>query len=304
MNVRYCAFLAVCAIAAAQQQLPQAFPQQQAAPPPPEQFKPDTVVARVGDRAITAAEAEKMVIGINPQWSAAISRDAKGVLNAILTMNDLAKEAEKEGMDKQSPTKESLEVLRKQILMQTLIAKKNNESTPQPEEVEKFYKENASKYEQVKLRVIYLSFIPGTPPAGSKSMTEEQAKAKASALVKQLRAGADFTKLVKENSEDDVSKARDGDFGTIRRGDSLPEDLKNAVFALKPGEVTDPIKQPNGYYLFRVEEKSQVPLSEVSSKVLEELRAQKFNSWLKGVQDKNQVTIEKPEFFQRMGASK
>jgi hypothetical protein len=242
-----------------------------------------------------------MTTGINPQWKAALPNDPKGVLAAILTMNHVADLAIKEGLDQQSPTKEQIDFLRRQVLMQTEITRKTNELVPTPDELDQAYKANAANYEEAKLQVIYLSFVSGTPAPGSKSMSEEQALAKAQDLVKQLRAGADFAKLVQEHSDDEMSKARGGDFGSIKRGDALPEDLKKAVFELRPGGYSDPIKQPNGFYIFRLVEKRIPPLSEVIDKLNDELRQRKFQAWLRDIQQKYQVTVEKPEFFQRMG---
>jgi hypothetical protein len=65
-------------------------------------------------------------------------------------------------------------------------------------------------------------------------------------LVKQLRDGADFAELAKKNSEDKNSAASGGDFGVLRRGDRIPEEIKTAVFALKPGEVSDPDPSADG----------------------------------------------------------
>ena len=65
-------------------------------------------------------------------------------------------------------------------------------------------------------------------------MTEEQAKAKIEKLLADIRDGADFVKLVKANSDDADSVARNGDFETpIQRTDKWPDDIKNVIFALK-----------------------------------------------------------------------
>ena len=50
--------------------------------------------------------------------------------------------------------------------------------------------------------------------------------------------------------------------------DNLPDAIRTAIFALKAGEVSAPVKQPNGFYLFRAEEVSAQPLAEVQEEVL------------------------------------
>ena len=70
------------------------------------------------------------------------------------------------------------------------------------------------------------------------------------AIQKKILSGADFVKLVKENSEDASSKAKDGDMGTMSRADNLPESIRSVVFGLKAGEVSDPrVDDIDGMYI-------------------------------------------------------
>lgn len=68
-----------------------------------------------------------------------------------------------------------------------------------------------------------------------------------------LRAGADFAKLASQVSLDDATKDRGGDLGFISKG-MLQADMEGVVFALKPGEISSPVKSVNGYHVFKVDE--------------------------------------------------
>jgi peptidyl-prolyl cis-trans isomerase D len=94
--------------------------------------------------------------------------------------------------------------------------------------------------------------IPVAPDAAPQ--VAAAAKAKADALVVQLRAGADFAKLAAENSEDPGSKTRGGDVGFFERGRMVPE-FETAAFSLKIGEISEPVKTQFGYHILRVSEK-------------------------------------------------
>ena len=87
-------------------------------------------------------------------------------------------------------------------------------------------------------------------------------------------------KLVKEHSEDQASAAKDGDFGTIRRSDNLPEAIRNAVFALKSGEISEPVRQPNGFYLFRADDVGVRPFTQVRDEIFNEVKNLQFKSWM------------------------
>lgn len=57
-----------------------------------------------------------------------------------------------------------------------------------------------------------------------------------------IRAGEDFGELAKAWSDDDSTKAKGGDLGFLDVQDVSPE-LKQAIAALKPGEVSEPLRQ-------------------------------------------------------------
>lgn len=94
--------------------------------------------------------------------------------------------------------------------------------------------------------------IPVAPTAGEAPTAA--AKAKADALVAQLRGGADFAKLALENSEDPGSKEIGGDVGWFERGRMVPE-FENAAFSLAIGEISEAVKTQFGYHILRVTEK-------------------------------------------------
>ena len=103
--------------------------------------------------------------------------------------------------------------------------------------------------------------------------------------------------LVKAHSEDATSASKDGDFGSFRRSDRLPDEVKSVVFDLKPGEVSKPVRQPNGFYLFRAEETGVEPLEKVRDRVAENLRTSRFNEWVQATQRSVEVKIENQAAF-------
>ena len=102
---------------------------------------------------------------------------------------------------------------------------------------------------------------------------------------------------MKENSDDETSREKDGDFATLRSSDNIPDAFRAAVFALKKGEVTQPLKQPNGFYLLRAEEVTVRPLSEVRDEIYNELRNTRSDQWLRGQDREAKVEIVEPSFI-------
>jgi parvulin-like peptidyl-prolyl isomerase len=166
------------------------------------------------------------------------------------------------------------------------------------EEIARYYDAHKNKYQQVKTDAIYVSFSNSaasqTGSDGKKILSEAEAKAKIAGLREQIRKGADFKKLAKENSDDETSRAKDGFFGTLNPTDNIPDAIRAAVFALKAGDTTDVIWQANGFYLFRAEEITYKPLSEVRDQIYDALKTERFQKWFDGIRGETKAKILNP----------
>jgi len=103
---------------------------------------------------------------------------------------------------------------------------------------------------------------------------EDQQLAKADDLETQLRNGADFATLAKENSQDPGSAAQGGSLGDVEVGQMVPE-FEEATFALTEGEISVPVKSQFGYHIIKVDKiKGGVaqPFEEVKQEIEQEER--------------------------------
>lgn len=81
----------------------------------------------------------------------------------------------------------------------------------------------------------------------------EEIRNKALAVLNEIKAGKDFAELAKIYGEDGT-KENGGDLGWFGKGDMVPE-FENAVYALKPGEMTqDLVETQYGYHIIKLEE--------------------------------------------------
>jgi peptidyl-prolyl cis-trans isomerase D len=115
-------------------------------------------------------------------------------------------------------------------------------------EVEKYYNENKTEF--IKLDKVHAAHI--LIATGDKR-SDAEAKKLADELKKQATP-ATFAKLATKNSDDPGSKAKGGDLGEFERGRMVPE-FDKAAFALKAGEISEPIKSNYGYHIIYVEKK-------------------------------------------------
>jgi hypothetical protein len=280
-----------------------------AAPPPsaPLALAPDTVVATFGDgRNLTAGELDSFLTAMPPNMQQSARRDRKAFVQQFALMHRLSEMAENAKLDQHSPTREALAFNRMYLLMNAQLHEVLATIPVLPADVERFYDANKERFTQVKVKAIYIPFSADRSTAGAqepKHLTEAEAQAKTLKLRAAIAGGADFVKLVKENSEDQTSAAKDGDFGTLRSTDNLPDAIRGAIFALKKGEVSEPVKQPNGFYLFRAEEVAAQPLAEVREEVLNELKQAHFKQWMDEVTRNLNLKIQNESYFTEGGAA-
>lgn len=71
-----------------------------------------------------------------------------------------------------------------------------------------------------------------------------------------LQGGANFEELAKAKSQDPGSAARGGELGWVQRG-MMVQPFEDAVFSLKDGEMSKPVKTDFGYHIIKVRERKQ-----------------------------------------------
>ena len=273
-----------------------------AAPPAMPDLPDDAVVAIFGDGTkFTMGNFRKVFEALPPVNQQMALRNREQWLHQWELFRKLTKMAEDAKLDQESPYKETLAYQRMTVLATAQINAAMNLIVVEPGEIVKYYDSNKQKYTQVRVKAIYIAFsdaaASGSASKGKKALTEVEAKAKAAKLLAAIKGGADFVKLVKDNSDDETSREKDGDFATLRSSDNIPDAFRAAVFALKKGEVTEPLKQPNGFYLLRAEEVTVRPLSEVRDEIYNELKNVHSDEWLRGVDREAKVQIVNPAFI-------
>lgn len=123
--------------------------------------------------------------------------------------------------------------------------------TVSEDELRKYYAENQSRYstpEERRASHILIKAEKGAPAA-----EREKAKAKAAALLAELRKTPSlFGELAKKNSDDPGSAAKGGDLDFFGRG-AMVKPFEDAAFALKPGEISGLVESDFGYHIIRLD---------------------------------------------------
>ena len=163
-----------------------------------------------------------------------------------------------------------------------------------------YYDADPSRFvvpEQAQYRQMLIAVDPGGSPAEWNA-----AQARAAELAKQARAGTSFGDLAKAHSQHDASREQGGDMGWVHRG-QLDHDEETAIFALKPGGISNPVRTLHGFAIYRLEaKKSQRALTydEVNkTRLADELRRAETDrvrsAWLADLRQRATVAIRPSE---------
>lgn len=249
---------------------------------------PSRVVATVDGKPITAKQAMDMLDQF-PASQRSRAGNLAQLLDQLYILDRLSSEGLKTNLQSQSPWKEEIALARKRLLAQAYVQTQTTADSARAKAAEQYYNAHANEYVQVKLSGILIGFAPpGTPSTQGKNVrTEEQARAKAEDIEKRLKAGAKFETLAHADSDNPESAPKGGDLGTIDLwAPTLPATIKTAVAALQPGELSEPVQIPNGFYIFKVNSRTQVPFDRVRSQII-----------LQQIYAQYKLQVKDPEFF-------
>lgn len=164
----------------------------------------------------------------------------KGYINGKL----LEQEAKNKNISDDKAFKEKLIAITRQMEQQELIERYIKEAVTD-KMIETEYNDlvkNLSGKEEVKARHILVD-------------TEEKAKA----AKKKLSKGAKFADVVKEYSQDEGTKVNGGSLGYFTTGQLVPE-FEAKAFAMKNGEISDPVKTQFGWHIILTEDKRPIKI--------------------------------------------
>ncbi len=140
-------------------------------------------------------------------------------------------------------------------------------------QIKKYYDDNPTQSDAPEMaRVSYILLT--TFDANTKApLTDEAKKAKKKRTedaLKRAQAGEDFTKLVKEFSEDTSVKENNGEIKFPRNSRNIPPEFEAAAFSLKTNQISDVITTMYGYCIVKLLENlppRKIPLAEVSKRI-------------------------------------
>jgi peptidyl-prolyl cis-trans isomerase SurA len=155
------------------------------------------------------------------------------------------------GMSIDRIKRELRDEVRKSLMSQRLQEKNFGKVQASRREIEEFfntYKDSIGTIPE-KVTIFHIFQNPKASDKLKKIFYE-----KALSLLDSLKAGADFSVLAKNNSDDPGSAAQGGDLGFVKKGVFYPE-FEEAAFKLNIGELSGVVESPVGFHIIQLLEK-------------------------------------------------
>ncbi|MFZ9149595.1 MAG: peptidylprolyl isomerase [Burkholderiales bacterium] len=124
-------------------------------------------------------------------------------------------------------------------------------------------------------------------------VSETEARNRILTLKERLDNKADFAELARSRSED-TSASRGGELNWLSPGDTVPE-FERAMDALKPGEISAPVRSPFGWHLIQVIERRNQDMTQEGRRLnaRKTLRDRKtdeaYQEWVRQLRDRAYV---------------
>lgn len=257
---------------------------------------PDPVVLTVGDQKITKTEFERIVSTLpeNAREQAKTAEGRRQLADQLVELKVLAQAAKAQKLDQTPDVKTRLEVDADQVLASAVYRSLGN---PDSAAAHAYYDAHKSEMEQVHARHILIRFQGSAVPVrlGQKDLTEAEALQKCKDLRAKIIAGAKFAEVAQLESDDVGSGQNGGDLDTFGHGAMVPE-FEKAAFALKIGEVSEPVRSSFGYHLILVEAHTTKSFDDALPDILKALGPAAADKAVEEMKSKTKVVYDEGYF--------
>ncbi len=246
------------------------------------------VVLKVNDKAYTTTDLEREIGQEIRRGSPGLQaflagkEGQKQFLDRLLRQELLVQEAEKRKLGDKPEVAEQVTAFRRQLLIRALLQDEiGSKVKVEDKDVQAYFTAHSDEFSGDKVHVRHI-LVP----------TEDEAKQ----ILDRLAKNEPFEELAKKYSRDTQSAQKGGELDYFTREQMVPEFAK-AAFALKPGEVSGPVKTAFGYHIIKlIDRQKGQPLTfdqvkdQLRQRLLEEQQNARFTAWIAELEKSAKVT--------------
>jgi len=250
------------------------------------------VIATVGDTTFSEQDIDREFDNLPERFQNMKDNDGMraNILSGIMTRTALTNKAKVLGVAEQPVVRAQIMQAEASILIQALHKDYQKElKTVSDEDIQNYFDNNKQRFnkgEQIRVRHI---------------LVKEEEKAKN--LFQQLKDGADFSQLAKENSIDPGTKGSGGELPPFSQGAMAPP-FEQAAFALKgKDDISDIVQTRFGFHIIQLIEKiaaQETKLESVKAQIKNEIGQKSFQGWVETVKAENVFSVASERYQQHI----
>ena len=196
-------------------------------------------LATVNGKGITDEDYQALISGLPQHQRELALRDAstrKRIIQDLIDQELMVQEATQDKLESTKEFKETIQVMRKQALVNLLVSKRLAPKVSE-KSVKAFYQQHKTRYSTDQVHAQHI-------------LLPTQAEAEG-VLAEAKKAGVDFQRLAEQKSKDPSAKTTRGDVGYFSRT-MFDEGFTQAAFSANVGDIVGPVKTSFGYHVIKV----------------------------------------------------
>lgn len=228
-------------------------------------------VATVNGKAITPEMFDTFLQAATGKPAAEIDAEQKKkALDQLIDMTLVAQQADKDGYGKDAKVQAQIELIRTQALAQAASEKIGG----------------AQPVTDADLKAEYDAQIASMPKEFKARHVLVEKKEDAEAIIRELKAGADFGKMAKAKSKDPGSAKAGGELGWFSAG-AMVKPFSDALAGMQKGQLTEqPVQTQFGWHVIQLEDvRSPTPpaLDQVKPQVEMLVKRKRLQTYVEGL---------------------
>jgi peptidyl-prolyl cis-trans isomerase C len=230
----------------------------------------------------------------------------KELLDNVVRFELLAREAAKQGLEKDPDVQLMVKRMMVQKLVQKSFAEGDAAKVVSDAEAKQYYDAHAEEFHRpAKVRVAHI-LVKAPAEGGDRAKKEAAAKALlAGVKAQESKSPGAFMAAARDASEDEATKATGGDLG-FRSQEELAAQLgpaaAEAAFGMKDGELSSVIPTAQGFVLLKrtgwqepVDRPFDAVKAQLQAKLAREKRTKDFDAFVKKLKDDAKVQVDEAE---------
>jgi peptidyl-prolyl cis-trans isomerase C len=190
--------------------------------------------------------------------------------------------ARKEGFTQRPDVKAAIDRSTRSTVARLYLGEKIEQATAtignvEPLAYERYLADKDQYTQPESIRVAHI-LLKYDPEVGTE--TEDEVKERATKLLEQIKAGADFAKLAQEKSDDKGSAKNNGELPGWQEKGTLVPPFEKAAYALKPGELSGLVRTRFGFHIIKLLEHKNAqpkPYETVKGELINVVKSQLVN---------------------------